>query len=103
MAAIMSPSIEQVQQWVKRWIVGVDPEVEIQVRPFYESPRESGQVIPVRIGRRGYVMTVAFPERSFPASPLPDETCQTLERVIQLLRYMEAHGLRRPGQADEES
>ena len=48
-------------------------------------------------GRHGYQMTVGFPERSFPGWPLPDETRNTLEQVIRLLRYMEVRGLRRPG------
>jgi len=26
----MAPSLEQVQQWVKGWVVDVDPEVEVQ-------------------------------------------------------------------------
>jgi hypothetical protein len=90
----VTPSLEQVQQWIKSWIVGVDPEVEVQVLPAYENPRESGAIFPVRLGRRGYRMTVGFPERSFPGSPLPEETCRTLAQVIQLLRHMQARGLR---------
>ena len=89
-------SIEQVQQWVKEWVVGFDPEVEVQVLSPHDNPREKGEVIPVRLGRHGYRMTVGFPERSFPGSPLPDETRQALEQVLRLLRYMEARGLRRP-------
>ncbi len=95
----MAPSLEQVQQWVKAWIVGVDPEVEVQVMPPHDDPRESGEIIPVRLGRHGYQMTVGFPERSFPESVLPDSTRRTLEQVVRFLWYMEARGLRRPGQA----
>jgi len=91
----MAPSMEQVQQWIKAWIVGVDPEVEVQVLQARDDPQEEGEVIPVRLGRRGYRMTVGFPERSFPGSPLPEQTCRTLEQMIRLLRYMEARGLRR--------
>ncbi len=92
----MAVSIEQVQQWVKEWVVGFDPEVEVQVLLPHDNPRESGEIIPVRLGRHGYQMTVGFPERSFPESVLPDSTRRTLERVVRLLRYMEARDLRRP-------
>jgi hypothetical protein len=91
----VTPSLEQVQQWIKSWIVGVDPEVEVQVLPPRDDPRVSGLGFPVRLGRHGYRMTVGFPERSFPGSPLPNETCRTLAQVIQLLRHMEVRGLRR--------
>ncbi len=94
----MPVSLEQVQQWVKAWVVGVDPEVAVQVLPPHDNPREVGEVIPVRLARLGYQMTVGFPESSFREPPLPEDTCRTLERVIRLLRYMEARGLRRPGQ-----
>jgi len=92
----MAVSIEQVQQWVKEWVVGFDPEVEVQVLLPHDNPRESGEIIPVRLGRHGYQMTVGFPERSFPESVLPDSTRRTLERVVRLLRYMEARDLRCP-------
>jgi len=92
----MTVSIEQVQQWVKEWVVGFDPEVEVQVLLPHDNPRESGEIIPVRLGRHGYQMTVGFPERSFPESVLPDSTRRTLERVVRLLRYMEARDLRCP-------
>jgi len=98
----MAPSLEQVQQWVKEWIVGADPEIEVQVLPSHDNPRERGEVIPLRLGYRGYRMTVGFPERSFPGSPLPQETCRTLEQVAGLLRYMETHGLPRPGRASQD-
>jgi hypothetical protein len=91
------PSLEQVQQWVKAWVVGVDPEVEVQVLPAHDNPRERGEVIPVRLGRHGHSMTVGFPDHSFPGLPLPQETRRTLEQVIRLLRYMEERGLRRSG------
>ena len=91
-------SIEQVQQWVKEWVVGFDPEVEVQVLQPHDDPREAGEIIPVRLGRRGYQMTVGFPGRSFPESPLPEETRRTLEQAVRLLRYMEARGLHRSGQ-----
>jgi hypothetical protein len=94
----MLVSLEQVQQWIKAWMVGVDPEVEVQVLPSYDNPRESGAIFPVRLGRRGYRMTVGFPERSLPGLPLPEETRRTLEQVIRLLRYMEARCLPWPGQ-----
>ncbi len=93
----MALSIEQVQQWVKEWVVGFDPEVEVQVLSPHDDPRERGEIIPVRLGRRGYKMTLGFPERSFPQAPLPEETRRTLEQVVRLLRYMEARGLRRSG------
>jgi hypothetical protein len=93
----VTPPLEQVQQWVKAWVVGVDPEVETQVLPPHDDPRERGEVIPIRLRRRGYQMTVGFPERSFPGSRLPHETCRTLEQVIRLLRHMEERGLRRSG------
>jgi hypothetical protein len=98
----MAPSPERVQQWVKEWIVGVDPEVEVQVLSPHDDPREKGEVIPIRIGFRGYRMTVGFPELSLPGSPLPEETRRTLEQVVRLLRYMERHGLPRPGRTGQE-
>jgi hypothetical protein len=89
------PSLEQVQQWVKSWIVGLDPEVEVQGLPPRDNPRESGVVFPICLGRRGFRMIVGFPECCFPGFPLPGETSRTLEKVIRLLRHMEARGLRR--------
>jgi hypothetical protein len=94
----MVPSPERVQQWVKAWVVGADPEVEVQVLPPHENPRERGDIIPVRLGRRGYRMTVGFPERSFPAAPLPEATRRILGQMVGLLQYMEARGLPRPDQ-----
>ncbi|MEK6715913.1 MAG: hypothetical protein AABZ16_00290 [candidate division NC10 bacterium] len=94
----MAPSLEQVQQWVKDWIVDVDPEVEVKVLSPHDDPRESGEVIPIRLVRHGYRMTVAFPGRSFLEPRLLEETCRTLEQVVRLLRYMEARSLRRPGE-----
>lgn len=94
----MAPSLEQVQQWVKEWIVGLDPEVEVQVLPPHDDPRENGDVIPIRLARHGYRMTVAFPERSVSGTSLSDETRRTLGQVVRLLQYMEARGLRRPDQ-----
>ena len=91
----MTVSIEQVQQWVKEWVVGFDPEVEVQVLSPHDDPRERGEIIPVRLGRRGYKMTVGFPESSFLGAPLPEATRRTLEQVVRLLRYMEAQGLPR--------
>ena len=91
----MAVSVEQVQQWVKEWVVGFDPEVEVQVLSPHDDPRERGEIIPVRLGRHGYQMTVGLPESSFPGSPLPDATWRTLAQVIRLLRYSEARGLRR--------
>ena len=95
----MTRSLEQVQQWVKAWVVDVDPEVEVQVLSPHDDPRESGDVIPIRLARHGYRMTVAFPGRSFLEPRLLEETCRTLEQVVRLLRYMEARSLRRPDQA----
>jgi hypothetical protein len=92
----MTVSVERVQQWVKAWATWFDPEIEVQVMPPHDDPRESGEIIPVRLGRHGYQMTVGFPDRCFPGSPLPEATCRTLEQVVRLLRYMEARGLRRP-------
>jgi len=99
----MAFSLEQVQQWIKAWIVGLDPEVEVQVLPARDDPREMRELIPVRLARRGYQMTVGFPERSFPGPLLPEESRRTLEQVIHLLQYMEARGLRRPVQGGSES
>ena len=93
----MAASIEQVQQWVKEWAVGFDPEVEVQVLSPHDNPRKSGEIFPVRLGRRGYQMAVGFPERSFTRSPLPEETRRTLEQVVRLLRYTEVRNLRRSG------
>lgn len=93
----MTPSLEQVQQWVKARVVDLDPEVEVQVLPPHDNPREIGEVIPVQLGFRGYRMTVGFPERNFRGGRLNEETCRTLEQVIRLLRYMEAQGLPRSG------
>ena len=99
----MAFSLEQVQQWIKAWIVGLDPEVEVQVLPARDDPREMRELIPVRLARRGYQMIVGFPERSFPGPLLPEESRRTLEQVIHLLQYMEARGLRRPVQGGSES
>jgi hypothetical protein len=93
----MAVSIEQVQQWVKAWAVDFDPEIEVQVLQPHDNPRERGEIIPVRLGRHGYQMTVGFPESRFPGSPLPEATCRVLAQVVRLLRYMEARGLRRSG------
>lgn len=98
----MPSSLERVQQWVKEWLVDVDPEVEVQVLPPHDDPREKGEVIPIRLGRRGYRMTVGFPESSFPGFPLPEDTYRTLQQVVRLLQHMEAKGLRRHDQAGRE-
>ncbi len=91
----MTLSIEQVQQWVKEWVVGLDPEVQVQVLPPHDNPLDIGEVVPVCLGRRGYRMTVRFPERNLREDCLTEELCRTLEQVIRILRYMEARGLRR--------
>ena len=70
----MAVSMEQVQQWVKEWVVGFDPEVDVQVLSPHDDPREMGEIIPVRLGRRAYRLTVGFPESSFSGSPLPEGT-----------------------------
>ncbi len=93
----MTPSLEQVQQWVKEWVVGFDPEVEVQVLKPHDNPLDIGEVIPVRLRGHGYQMTVGFPERDFCGDRLSEETCRTLEQVIRLLRYMEARDLPRSG------
>jgi hypothetical protein len=90
-------SVEQVQRWIKEWAVEHDPELEVQVLPPHDDPRASGEIVPVRIQRRGYRMTVGFPERSLAGLLLPQDACRTLEQVVRTLRYMEARGLRRPG------
>jgi hypothetical protein len=90
----MAVSMELAQQWVKVWAVDVDPEVEVQVLSPHDDPREKGDIIPVRLSRHGYQMTVGFPESCFPGSPLPEATCRTLAQVVRLLGYMEARGLR---------
>jgi hypothetical protein len=53
-------------------MVGVDPEVEIQVLPACDDPREMRELISVCLARRGYRMIVGFPEHGFPGSPLPE-------------------------------
>lgn len=95
----MAVSAEQVQQWVKAWAVDFNPEIEVQVQPPHDNPRERGEIIPVRLGRHGYYMTMGFPESGLSGPTLPADTCRTLEQVVRLLRYMEARGLRRPDQA----
>ena len=99
----MAFPLEQVQQWIKAWVVSVDPEVEVQVLPARDDPREMRELISVCLARRGYRMIVGFPERSFPGPLLPEETRRTLERVARLLQYMEARGLRRPVPGGSES
>jgi hypothetical protein len=99
----MGISVEQVQRLVKEWAVEHDPEVEVQVLPPHEDPRTAGEIVPVRIQRHGYRMTVGLPERDLAGLLLPPETRRTLERVVRLLRYMEARGLRRAGRASEGS
>ena len=99
----MAPSMEQVQQWIKAWVVGVDPEVEVQVLPARDDPGEMRELISVCLARRGYRMIVGFPERSFPGPLLPEETRRTLGQVIRLLQYMEARRLRQPAPGGSES
>lgn len=98
----MAPSLEQVQRWVKAWIVELDrgggPGGEVQVLSPHDDPRESGEVIPIRLVRHGYRMTVAFPGGTFSGTRLPEETCRTLEQVVRLPQYMEARSLRCPGE-----
>lgn len=91
----MAVSAEQVQQWVKARAVDFYPEIEVQVLPPHDNPRERGEIIPVRLGRHGYYMTVGFPESSLPGATLSRDTCRALAQVVRLLRYMEARGLRR--------
>ena len=88
--------VEQVQRLVKEWAVEHDPEMEAQVLAPRDDPRGPGEIVPLRIQRRGYRMTVGFPERSLVGPPLPQETCRRLEQVVRLLRYMESRGLHRP-------
>ena len=99
----MAFPLEQVQQWIKAWIVDMDPEVEVQILPARDDPRDVRELISVCLARRGYRMIVGFPERSFPGPLLPEESRRTLEQVIRLLQYMEARGLRRPVQGGSES
>jgi hypothetical protein len=91
----MIPSVERVQQWVKEWAVTVDLEVDVQVLPPHDNPRESGQIIPIRLRRHGYEATIGFPERVLAGSALPEETRRTLNQALGGLRYMEARGLPR--------
>ncbi len=91
----MAFSMEQVQQRVKDWIVDVDPETEVQVLTPHDDPREGGQIIPIRLGRRGYQWTIGFPDRMFAEAALSEEVQRTLRQVIGRLRYMEARGLPR--------
>ncbi len=93
-------SMEQVQRLVKEWAVEHDPEVEVQVLPPRDDPRAPGEIVPLQIQRRGYRMTVGFPQGNLAGPPLPQETCRRLEQVVRLLRYMEARGLRRPERDD---
>ena len=69
---LMAFSLEQVQQWIKAWMVVVDPEVEVRVRSPHDDTRENGGLIPVGPGRHVNQMTMGFPEISFPGSPLPE-------------------------------
>lgn len=94
----MLVSVEQVQQRIKEWAVGVDPEIEVQVLPPHENPREKGEILPVRLARHGHQMTVGFAESSFAGTHLTEATRETLHQVVRLLRYMEARGLSRPRQ-----
>ncbi len=98
----MAISIEWVQTQVKAWVVGEDPEVEVQTLPPRDDSRQTGQIVPVRLQRHGYRMTVAFPEDTFSGSPLPEATRRTLGQIIRLLRYMEKRHLPRPGTTDHE-
>ena len=91
----MAVSLERVQQWVKAWAVDEDPEVEAQVLDPHTDPQRQEVVIPIRLARRGYQFTVAFPEDDFSETSLSEETSRTLEQIVRLLRYMEVRGLPR--------
>jgi hypothetical protein len=89
------PSVDRLQQWIKEWAVGVDQEVEVQVLPPHDDPREAGRTIPIRLGRRGYQWTIGFPECMFVGPALSEETCRALSQAVRCLLYMEARGLPR--------
>ena len=91
----MPVSLERVQQWVKAWAVDEDPELEVQVLDPHKDPQRQEVLIPIRLARRGYQFTVAFPEDNFAEASLPEETSRTLEQTVRLLRYMEVRGLPR--------
>ncbi len=91
----MALSIEQVHQWVKEWAVRYDPEIEVDVLQPHDNPRDRGEIVPVRLRRHGYQMTVGIPEGGLSESPLPRGTQEILERVVRLLVSMKTRGLRR--------
>ncbi len=92
----MVVSLEQVQHRVKTWAVDEDPELEVQVLAPHKDFRGQEMVIPIRLARRGYQLTVALPEEGFTEASLPEETSRTLGQISRLLRYMEARGLSQP-------
>jgi hypothetical protein len=96
----MQLSGEQLQQCVKAWIVEADPEVDVQVLSPHDDPRERGQIIPIRLGRHGYRVTIGFPERMLEGPELTDATRRTLHQGVRQLLYLEAHGF--PRQQPEE-
>ncbi len=96
----MSVSLERVQQWVKAWAVDEDPELEVQVLDPHRDPQRQEVVIPVRLARRGYQLTVAFPEEGFAKRSLPETIGRTLGQIVRLLRYMESRGMPRPGRSE---
>ncbi len=96
----MPLSLERVQQWVKAWAVNEDPELEVQVVDPHADPQGQGVVIPIRLARRGYQLTVAFPEESLAKASLPEKTSRTLGQIVRLLRYMELRGLPRSRRID---
>ncbi len=96
----MLVSLEQVQQLVKAWAVEEDPELEVQVLAPHKEPRGEELVIPIRLARRGYQLTVAFPEESLATKSLPEEISRTLGQIGRLLRYMETRSLPRARRFD---
>jgi hypothetical protein len=88
--------MEHIQQAVKEWAVGVDPEVDVQVLPAHDDPRERGEIIPIRLGRHGYHVTIGFPERMLAEFPLSAEARKTLQQGVRQLIHREARASQKP-------
>ncbi len=73
----MGFSIEQAHQCVKEWGMDFDLDIEVEVLQPHDDPRERGQIVPVRLCRHGYHMTVGLCEDSF-GSSLTDEARKSL-------------------------
>ena len=88
-------SVERIQQWVKEWAASVDQEVEDQVLPPHDDPRQNGQIIPIRLVRHGYQAIIGFSESMQTGAALSDDTRRTLSQAVRGLLYVEVRGLPR--------